>query len=156
MPALLEKTENRKDIAAEPFRLFDRMRDEFERLFENNLRMPVLPRSDTYWMPALEVFEKNGEFHVTAELPGMKKEDVKVEVTPEGLTLTGERKAEHVEQREGYYRSEREYGEFCRFVPIPEGADLDKLTASFKDGVLEIVMPLPKAATPPARIVDIK
>lgn len=156
MPALLEKSEVRKDIA-EPFHWFDRMRDEFERLFETNtLRVPLVPRGETSWMPALEVFEKNGEFHVNAELPGLKKEDVRLEVTPEGLTVSGERKAEKTVEGDGYYRSERAYGEFCRFVPIPEGADLDKLTARFKDGILEIVMPVPHPAKAIPRMVDIK
>ena len=157
MPALLEKAAIRKDLAAEPFRWFDQVRDELERLFETSaFRAPLLPRAETNWMPALEVFEKNGEFHVNAELPGMKKEDVKLEVTPEGLTLTGERKAEKTEEREGYYRTERAYGAFCRFVPIPEGADIEKLSARFKDGMLEIVMPVPKPPKPIARAVDIK
>jgi HSP20 family protein len=156
MPALLEKAEAKRELA-EPFRWFDRMRDEIERLFETNgTRFPLIPRADTYWMPALEVFEKDGKFHVNAELPGMKKEDITLEATPEGLTLKGERKAEKTEEREGYYRSERAYGEFCRFVPIPEGADLEKLVAQFKDGVLEIAMPIPKAPKVTARLVDIK
>lgn len=156
MPALLEKPLVRKDII-EPFHWFDRMRDEIERLFETNaLKTPFVPRADTYWMPALEVFEKDGEFHVKAELPGMKKEDIKLEATPEGLTLSGERKAEKTDTHDGYYRTERVYGEFCRFVPIPEGADLEKLTAEFKDGVLEIKVPIPKPAKAAARTVEIK
>jgi HSP20 family protein len=155
MPALLEKREPRTEI--EPFRWFDQMRDEIERLFETNgLRFPLTPRAETNWMPPLEVFEKNGEFCINAELPGMKKEDIKLEVTPEGLTLKGERKAEKTEEREGYYRSERAYGEFCRFVPIPEGANLEKLTARFRDGVLEIAVPVPKPVQPVARAVEIK
>lgn len=156
MPALLEKAEPKRELL-EPFRWFDRMRDEIERLFETNgVRFPLSPRAELYWMPALEVFEKNGEFHINAELPGMKKEDIKLEVTPEGITLKGERKTEETEKREGYYRSERAYGEFCRFVPIPEGADLDKLTAHFKDGILQVAMPIPKAPKITARVVDIK
>lgn len=155
MPALLEKREVKPEFA-EPFRWFDRMRDEIERLFETNgLRPPLMPRAESYWMPALEVFEKNGEFCVNAELPGLKKEDITLEATPEGLTLKGERKAETTEQRDGYYRSERAYGEFCRFVPLPEGADLDKMTARFADGVLAIAIPVPKAKKV-ARTVEIK
>jgi HSP20 family protein len=155
MPALLEKREAKPEL--EPFRWFDRMRDEIERLFETNgVRLPLTPRAETYWMPALEVFEKNGEFRINAELPGMKKENVKLEVTPEGLTLTGERKEEKTEEREGYYRSERAYGEFCRFVPLPEGADIEKMTATFKDGILAIAVPVPKPVNPVARTVEIK
>lgn len=155
MPALLEKREVKSEM--EPFRWFDRMRDEIERLFETNwTRSPLAPRADNYWMPALEVFEKNGEFRVNAELPGLKKEDVTLEATPEGLTLKGERKEEKTEEREGYYRSERAYGEFCRFVPVPEGADIEKMTARFKDGILEVAVPVPKSVKPVARRVDIK
>lgn len=158
MPAVLEKKPEATEraLVRDPFTLMDRMRDEFDRLFEgfgSHRLAPTWPafpalqfKTEAMWMPALEVSEKNGNWVVKADLPGMKKEDVTVEVTPEGLTLKGERKTEFTEEKkeEGYFRTERTYGEFCRFVPLPEGAMVDNITASFTDGVLEVITPVPK------------
>jgi HSP20 family protein len=83
-------------------------------------------------------------------LPGLKKENVRVDVAVEGVTITGERKEAKEETKEGYFRTERLYGSFERFVPLPEGAVLDKAVAEFKDGVLTVTVPLgnvPKAET---------
>lgn len=81
---------------------------------------------------------------VSAELPGLDKNDVHVEVTDEGLAISGERKREHEEQREGYYHSERSYGRFYRLIPLPEDAKIDQVKASFNNGVLEIIVPAPQ------------
>lgn len=97
------------------------------------------------WRPAIEVKEKEGEILVTAELPGVRKEDVKVNITDSALTLEGERKHEKEEKREGYYHSERSYGKFLRSIPLPEGAKADQAAAQFKDGVLEITIPVSKS-----------
>jgi HSP20 family protein len=156
MSILLEKAPFKKDLS-EPFRWFDSMRDELERLLETNgFKRTFAPRTGNYWMPALEIFEKGGEFRVNAELPGLKKEDITLEATPEGLTLTGLRKLEKSDTGEGYYRSERAYGEFRRFVPIPDGANLEKLTAEFKDGMLKIVIPVPQPPQALKRVIEIK
>jgi HSP20 family protein len=96
------------------------------------------------WSPAIDVKETQGKLVVTAELPGLKKEEVKVNVTGENLTLEGERKEEKEEKREGYYHSERKYGKFYRSIPLPEGANIDQTIAQFKDGVLEITVPIPE------------
>lgn len=144
MPALLEKKELRP---ARPLTFFDQMRDEMDRMFEGfPLVRQGLPlfKAETPFIPALEIEEKNGVMLVKADLPGLKKEEVTVEVTPQGLAISGERKAEMKEEKEGYFRSERTYGEFYRFVPLPEGALVDKALATFKDGVLEVQVPLPK------------
>ena len=96
------------------------------------------------WMPAIEAKEEEGKFIVSAELPGLKPEDVKVEVTPEGLVLEGERKTEKKEEREGYYRSERVYGHFYRTVPFPEGVRPEEAKAELKDGLLRVTVPIEK------------
>jgi HSP20 family protein len=80
---------------------------------------------------------------VRADLPGLKKEDIKIDVTDSALTIEGERREDHEEDREGYYRSERSYGSFYRVVPLPEGAITDSAKAHFNDGVLEIVVQAP-------------
>ena len=98
------------------------------------------------WTPRIEVFEREGKLVVRADLPGMTREDVKVEVARDHITLQGERKEEKKEEREGYHYGEFRYGTFYRAVPLPEGVDTTKATAEFRKGVLEVVMPL---ATPP-------
>jgi len=95
----------------------------------------------TAWSPRIEVVERDGQFVVHADLPGMSKEDVKVEVTDGMLTIEGERKEEKKEERQGYNYSERTYGSFYRCIPLPEGADTSKATAEFRKGVLEVTMP---------------
>jgi HSP20 family protein len=99
------------------------------------------------WSPTIEVKEEGGKFKVTAELPGVKSEDVKVQVTGEAVILEGERKSEKEEKREGFYHSERSYGRFYRSIPLPKGADTDKALAEYKDGVLEINIPVPESKT---------
>jgi HSP20 family protein len=90
------------------------------------------------------VKRKNGSLLVTAELPGVKKEDVHVTIDGDVLTLEGERKEEKEEKREGYYHSERSYGKFLRSIPLPEGAQAENSAAEFKDGMLQITIPCPE------------
>lgn len=92
------------------------------------------------------MFEKNGRLVTKIDLPGMKKEDVRVEVTDGHLTISGERKSEAEEKKENYYRCEREYGSFYRSVPLPDGVKLEDVKATFTDGVLEVSVPLPPQA----------
>src|SRR6185503_13501622 len=79
--------------------------------------------------------------------PGLTKDDVKVELTNDMLTLSGERQEEKEEKREGFYRSERSYGSFYRQIPLPEGTKTEDANATFRNGVLEITMPAPKVET---------
>ena len=95
------------------------------------------------WTPQIETFQRGNEFVVRADLPGLSRDDVKVDVTDDSITLQGERREEHEEDREGYYRSERTYGSFYRVVPLPEGALTDSAKAQFNNGVLEIVLQAP-------------
>jgi HSP20 family protein len=97
------------------------------------------------WAPEVEVFQKDDQLTVKADLPGLKKDEVSVEVTDNAVIIQGERKQEHEEEREGFYRSERTYGTFRRLIPLPEGALTDQAKAQFRDGVLEITMPAPPA-----------
>ena len=89
--------------------------------------------------------EKEGKLLVTAELPGVKKEDVKVHIEGDTLVVEGERKQEKEEKREGYYHSERSYGAFYRSIPLPEGAKAEQTAAQFNNGVLEVSVPIPEA-----------
>ena len=152
MPAILEKRPEylEKALVRDPFALMDRMRDEFDRLVEGFGVPAFTTRAQAMWQPLLEVSERDGTWVVKADLPGMKKEDITVEVTPEGLTLKGERKTEFTDEKkeESYFRTERTYGAFSRFIPLPEHAAAEEARATFKDGVLEIVIPVPKLETP--------
>lgn len=124
--------------------LFDQLREEMDRMFEAAPapRFGFAPWRDMAFVPALEIEEKDNKLFVKADLPGLKKEDVKVEVAAEGITIMGERKEAREEKKEGYFRTERLYGSFERFVPLPDGAALDKAAAEFKDGVLTVTVPL--------------
>jgi len=104
------------------------------------------------WVPALEMKEINGNLVVTAELPGIKTEDVKVEVTDATLTIQGERKQEKKEEKEGVYRSERSYGRFYRSILLPDGAKPDQIKAEMNNGVLEVKVPLAEAKPKSRRI----
>jgi HSP20 family protein len=132
----------------------DRTFDRFWRDFGVQPRRSWLPRGlfgwrqqREGWAPRIEAFQKADRFIVRAELPGVKKEDVDVELTDDALTIRGERREEQEEEREGYYRSEREYGQFYRVVPLPEGVIGESAQATFRDGVLEVTMQAAPAET---------
>jgi HSP20 family protein len=135
-----------------PFRAMQRMADEMDRLFDDVgfgrrwLRPSSREAGAELWSPEVDVFQKNNELTIRVDLPGLKREDVTVDITDNDVTIQGERKHEKEEEREGYYRSERAYGSFYRVIPLPEGAMSDQAKATFKDGVLEITMPAPPAS----------
>jgi len=122
-----------------PFALMRQFTENMDRYFG------MAPRTAAAaWNPVIEVKQKEGKLLVTAELPGVKKEDVKVHIDNDVLTLEGERKEEKEEKREGFYHSERTYGAFCRSIALPENAKTNAVTAVFNDGLLEIAVPVPE------------
>jgi len=127
------------------FPLFERLSRELDELFG---RLPFEPTmfesKPTLWTPDIEMFTKDQTLFVRADLPGLKKEDVTVEVTDEAITIRGERKKEKEEKGEGFYRTERSYGTFYRVLPLPEGVKTEAAKAEVRDGVLEITMPVVK------------
>jgi HSP20 family protein len=108
-----------------------------------------------FWSPQIETFQRGDQFVVRADLPGLRKEDVSVEVAGDSVILQGERREEQEESREGYYRSERSYGSFHRVVPLPEGTIAESAKASFKDGVLEVIMQAPPKEVSRGRKIEI-
>ena len=110
----------------------------------------------TTWSPRIDVVERDGQFVVHADLPGMSKDDVKVEVTDGMLTIQGERTDEKKEEREGLCYSERNFGSFYRSIPLPEGADTSKATAEFRKGVLEVRMPAAPRPEQKQRAVEVR
>ena len=97
------------------------------------------------WAPAIEVQERDGKHIVHAELPGLSPDDVKVEIENDLLVIQGERRSEQQSTEEGSRRTERHYGRFYRAIPLPEGANAEQAHASFRDGVLEVSMPVTQA-----------
>lgn len=152
---------------ANPFQMMRRFTTDMERLFEefqgstspNLFRMDFSPFrfefDNVEWVPQIEVLQNNGQFMVRADLPGLTKDDLKIELTDDVLTISGERKEEKEEKREGFYHSERRYGSFYRQIPLPEGAKTEAAAATFHNGVLEITMPALKVETA-ARKLEIK
>jgi HSP20 family protein len=108
------------------------------------------------WRPALDFEEKNGEFLVKADLPGLKKEDIHIELKNHTLTLSGERCTEHEEARDRYHRFERTFGTFARSFTVPEGVTENDIHAKYTDGVLELTIPVPKAEEPKAIEVKVE
>lgn len=159
-----EKIPARAEVGflANPFAVMRRLSDEMEHLFEGFLgprRMPTPWREvewGTRWAPDIEMFERKGELVVRADLPGLTKEDVKVEITDNELVIEGDRKQEKERKEKGYYACERSYGSFYRSVALPEGINVGEAKASFKEGVLEITMPAPKVPEKHGRRLEIK
>jgi HSP20 family protein len=124
-----------------PFAFMRRFNDEMDRLFQGFGK-----GGPSIWSPQIEVFERGGELVVCADLPGMTKDDVQVDITHNAIVIRGERRSEREEEEEGYYRTERSYGSFYRTIPLADGVDTEKAEATFRNGVLEITMPAPERA----------
>lgn len=142
--------------------LLRQLTSELDRVFDMPgwpaLRMPraVAEPTKARWYPTVDVFERDKRLVTKIDLPGMKKEDVKVEVADGHLTISGERRTDAEEKTGGYYRCEREYGTFYRAVPLPEGVKVEDVAATFADGVLEVSVPLPVQAEQKPRVVQIQ
>jgi HSP20 family protein len=148
----LERSSALSSRSGSPFRMLERFADEMDRVFDDfgfgrwRSRQPwrgFMQSSEEMWNPDLEIFHRNSELVIRADLPGLAKDDVKVDVTDNQVVIEGERQRQQEEEREGVYRSERSYGKFYRVIPLPEGVMADQAKATFKDGVLEITMPAP-------------
>jgi HSP20 family protein len=142
-----------------PFSVMRRISEEMDRLFENfGFGRGLFPemrqggfdlggygeRATSMWSPHVEVCERNGKLLIQADLPGMKREDVNVRIDQDQVIIQGERRQQQESQQGGYYRSERSYGSFYRTIPLPEGTNSESATASFRDGVLEIEVDMPR------------
>jgi HSP20 family protein len=142
-----------------PFALLRQLDEDMNRLFDEFYRGSGITGGEGGWMPQVEVQQREGKLHVCADLPGMKKDDIKVDLADGQLTIQGERRRESSGGDDahggGYYRSERSYGSFYRSIPLPEGIDVDSAEASFRDGVLDISFDAPKEAQTRARRLEI-
>ena len=147
--------DTRKPVKIEPkemttlslgFPALGRLAREFDWFFDRfgRDRLAFEP-TERFWAPEVEMFEKDGQLFVRADLPGLKKEEVSVEMTDQGLVLKGERKRQQEEKSEDFYRTERSYGSFYRLIPLPETAKFEQAKAVMRDGVLEVTMPVARA-----------
>lgn len=129
-----------------PFRQMDRFRREMDDLFDRFLTGGnESPRwLQDGWNPAVESFVEGEKLIIRADLPGVDPKNVDVSVTGDALTLSGSREAKHEEKDRDYLSREVFYGSFQRTLPLPEGIDREQIKASYRDGVLELVMPLPR------------
>jgi HSP20 family protein len=134
----------------EPVREVTSLQSEMSRLFNTFFDTPTTPNGSTArrWIPAIDLVETEDDFVLKADLPGLKEEDVNIEVAENVLTVSGERKAEHEDKREGYVRVERSYGSFRRSLTLPKGVDAEAVTANFDNGVLEVHIPKPEERKP--------
>jgi HSP20 family protein len=147
---------------ANPFSMMRRFSNEVEHMFDDfwsprrrpgSWRTPVVADR---WAPDIEMFERKGELVLRADLPGLTRDDVKVELSDGSIVIHGERKAERETTERGYYACERTYGSFYRAVPMPEGVKVDDAKASFKNGVLEVTVPAPRLPERHGRQLEIR
>jgi HSP20 family protein len=137
-------------IRWEPVRELGTIQNEMNRLFNTFFEAPQGngPSTLRRWIPAMDLVETDGEYVLRADLPGLSEQDVNIELEDNVLTVSGERKAEHEERKEGYYRVERASGSFSRSLTLPEGVDPEGVKANFDRGVLEVRVPKPEEHKP--------
>lgn len=137
-------------IRFEPARELGTIQNEMNRLFNTFFETPTAPLNGAArrWIPAMDLVETDGDLVLRADLPGLSEEDVNIELEDNVLTVSGERKIEHEERKEGYYRVERSSGSFRRSLTLPEGVDPEAVKATFDRGVLEVRVPKPEERKP--------
>ena len=140
---------SRNLMALEPGSLMHRMFRDFDRVFtrrggEPFLR-PAVDLGEFPWAPDVEMAERDHHLTIKVDLPGLKKDEVSLELAGGYLLVSGSRTREAADEKIEWMRSERSYGAFSRMIPVPDGLRAEDVTATFTDGVLEIVMPMPAA-----------
>jgi HSP20 family protein len=137
-------------IRWEPVRELNTLQSEMNRLFNNlfDAPLPNGPTGTRRWLPPMDLVETDDDFVLSADLPGLSEGDVNIELEDNVLTISGERKSKHEENKQGYYRVERASGSFSRSLTLPEGVDPEAIKASFDNGVLEVRIPKPEERKP--------
>lgn len=138
---------------------FAAMQREINRMFENFLQGGTTDDSTygpTIWTPAVDILEREDEYLVKVELPGVNKDDVKITLESNILTIRGEKQQEQEEKGQSYHRLERTHGSFQRSFTLPTTVRNDKIDASFRDGVLSVVLPKSEESKPRAIEVKVK
>ena len=128
--------------------LFD-LQSSINQLFDQSYGQPSQPTAAlNTWTPAVDVYEDENAFLIKVDLPEINKEDVKVNLNENVLSLTGERRFEHEDKRDGYHRVERSYGQFYRSFTLPPNVNVEAINAEFRDGVLRLTLPKREEAKP--------
>ena len=123
----------------QPFTEIETLRQQLDKAFDQ--RAATRDNSEAAWMPALELADAGDNFVLKAQLPGVDPKDIDVQVTPEAISISGERRYENTEEKPGYIRSEFRYGKFHRVLPLPTHIQNDSVQAEYKDGILMLTLP---------------
>jgi len=143
-------------IRWEPARELQSIQHEVNRLFGSFLDPHAgVEIGARRWLPAVDLVEEGDHYVLRADVPGVSQDELKVELEDNVLTLSGERKSEHEERKDGYYRIERASGSFSRSLTLPEGVDPDAIEARFERGVLEVRIPKPAERKPRRVAIDV-
>jgi len=132
----------------DPVRELDSLQSDMNRLFDGFFQGRAGNGGGRRWIPAMDLVETDEHLVLRGDLPGLSEEDVEIEIKDNVLTVSGERKAEHEERSEGFYRVERAFGRFSRSLTLPRGVESDKVSAKFDRGVLEVRIPKPEERKP--------
>lgn len=134
----------------DPVRELDSLQSDMNRLFDRffDTRPAGNGAAARRWIPAMDLVETENSLVLRADLPGMTEDDVEIEVKDGTLTVSGERRSESEEKKEGYHRVERSFGRFSRALTLPDGVDTSKINAGFDNGVLEVTIPKPEETRP--------
>ncbi len=132
----------------EPAREFNSLQTDMNRLFDTFFGSGNGAGGSHRWTPAMDLVEVGDDLVLKADLPGMARDDVNIEVKDGMLTISGDRKDEHEEKADGYYRVERSFGGFSRSLTLPKGVEAEGIEADFTDGVLEVRIPKPAERKP--------
>jgi HSP20 family protein len=170
LPVTKEKEGSPASMLGE-WRPFEGLRREAERLFDDFGRgfgwppfRSAMSRMEPSWgrelvwpsAPVVDVAEREKDYEITAELPGMAESDIEVNVSDDVLTIKGEKKEEKEEKKKDYYLSERRYGSFQRSFRVPDGVDANKIEAKFKNGVLTVTLPKTPEAQKKQKKIEVK
>jgi HSP20 family protein len=155
-------------FAGEAWHPFETLRKEVDRLFDDfgdgfwGRPLRSLARLERDWpkkvaaRPAVDIAESEKAYEITAELPGLDEKNIEVKVASGALTIKGEKKEETEEKKKDYYVSERRYGAFERYIALPKDVDTGKIEATFKCGVLKVVLPKTAEAQKSAKKIEVK
>ncbi|WP_022670340.1 Hsp20/alpha crystallin family protein [Hippea alviniae] len=127
--------------ALEPFRELTTLQERLNKVFDDLLPNALKSRETSEWIPAVDIYETKDAINIEVEAPGMKQEDIKINLENNTLTIYGERKFEKKEEGKNYYRMERSYGSFSRSFLLPDNVNVEGIKAKYKDGVLTITLP---------------
>jgi len=137
-----------RGLSADPFRELFELQRGIDHLFGENFGASPEGVASKAWTPAVDVYEDDDSFLIKVELPEVNREDVKVSLNDNMLSISGERRVENEEKRENYHRVERSYGQFYRSFTLPPNVSTEAINAQFKDGVLRLTLPKREEAKP--------